>query len=83
LLDPDNADYLDTLCWVNYKLGKYDRARILLERAIETGIDEAEIYEHHGQVYRKLGNEPKAREMFEKAKSVKKLLISRSFFYFP
>ena len=67
LLEPDNGVYLDTLGWVNYKLGNYDRARILLEKAIETGIEEAEVYLHLGEVYRKLGNEPKAKEMFEKA----------------
>lgn len=72
LLDPDNGVYLDTLGWVNFKLGKYDRARLLLEKAVETGIDEAEIYRHLGQVYRKLGNEPKAREMLEKAGARKK-----------
>jgi len=69
LLEPDNGVYLDTLGWVNYKLGEYDRARILLEKAIETGIEEPEVYLHLGEAYRKLGDEPKAKEMFEKAKA--------------
>ncbi|HHE31878.1 MAG TPA: tetratricopeptide repeat protein [Chlorobaculum parvum] len=69
LLEPDNGVYLDTLGWVNFKLRKYDRARILLEKAIETGIEEPEVYLHLGEAYRKLGDEPKAKEMFEKAKA--------------
>ncbi|MBN1929487.1 MAG: tetratricopeptide repeat protein [Chlorobiaceae bacterium] len=70
MLEPDNGVYLDTLGWVNFKLGQYERARILLERAVGIGVDEAEVYRHLGEVYRKLGNEPKAREMLEKARAL-------------
>jgi tetratricopeptide (TPR) repeat protein len=72
MLDPDNSVYLDTLGWVHFKLGNYELARQLLEKALAIGLDEPEVYRHLGEAYRKLGNDPKAREMFEKAKSVNK-----------
>jgi tetratricopeptide (TPR) repeat protein len=72
MLEPDNGVYLDTLGWVHYKLGNYELTRQLLEKAIATGVDEAEVYRHLAEAYRKLGYEAKAREMLEKAKSVKK-----------
>jgi tetratricopeptide (TPR) repeat protein len=72
MLEPDSGVYLDTLGWVHYKLGNYDLARQILEKAVAAGLDEPDIYRHLGEVYRKLGDEPKAKEMFEKAKSVKK-----------
>lgn len=72
MLEPDNGVYLDTLGWVHYKLGNYELARQLLEKAIATGVDEPEVYRHLAEAYRKLGYEAKAREMLEKAKSVKK-----------
>jgi tetratricopeptide (TPR) repeat protein len=73
MLEPDNGVYLDTLGWVHYKLGNYELARQALEKAVATiGIDEAEVYRHLAEAYRKLGYEAKAKEMLEKAKSVKK-----------
>lgn len=72
LLEPENGVYLDTLGWVHFKLGNYELARQLLEKAVEKGIDEPEVYRHLGEAYRKLGYETKAREMLEKAKNVKK-----------
>lgn len=72
LLEPENGVYLDTLGWVHFKLGNYELARQFLEKALATGIDEAEVYRHLAEAYRKLGYEAKAREMLEKAKNVKK-----------
>jgi tetratricopeptide (TPR) repeat protein len=72
MLEPDNAVYLDTYGWVHYKLGNYELARQALEKAVATGIDEAEVYRHLGEAYRKLGLDDKAKEMLEKARNVKK-----------
>ena len=72
MLEPDNGVYLDTLGWVHYKLGNNELARQTLEKAVATGLEEADVYRHLGEVYRKLGYEVKAKEMLEKAKSVKK-----------
>ena len=72
MLEPENGVYLDTLGWVHYKLGNYELARQLLEKAISTGVNEADVYRHLAEVYQKLGYEAKAKEMLEKAKGVKK-----------
>jgi tetratricopeptide (TPR) repeat protein len=69
MLEPDNGVYLDTFGWVHFRLGNYELARQALERALAAGVDEAEIYQHLGQTYRKLGNEVKAMEMFGKART--------------
>ncbi len=71
LLEPDNGVFLDTLGWVHYRLGSYDDARDMLEKAVATGIGEEEIFMHLGKTYQKLGQADKAAEMFEKARSVK------------
>ncbi|NTU91230.1 MAG: tetratricopeptide repeat protein [Chlorobiaceae bacterium] len=72
MLDPENPVFLDTLGWVNYRLGNFTVARDLLEKAVSTGIEETEIFSHLGSVYEKLGDAVKAKEMFEKAKTVGK-----------
>jgi tetratricopeptide (TPR) repeat protein len=71
MLEPDNGVFLDTLGWVHYRLGSYDLARQMIEKAIATGVNEAEIFRHLGKVYEKLGNPEKAREMLEKSKASK------------
>jgi tetratricopeptide (TPR) repeat protein len=69
--EPANAGYLDTLGWVLFRMEEYEYARSILEKA--AGLDplEAEIAEHLGQVYEKLGNLEKAFEMKKKVKKLK------------
>ena len=66
-LDSENAAYLDTVGWVYYKLGDYDRARRFIKASIDTGEKSAEVMEHLGDVYEKLGDLDKAREWWKKA----------------
>jgi Tfp pilus assembly protein PilF len=54
---------------VHYKLGNYELARQILEKAVASGIDEPEVYRHLAETYRKLGKEAKAKEILEKAKA--------------
>lgn len=62
---------LDTLGWVQYRLGRYDDARVALEEA-SRGLDEdAVIFEHLGYVYSALGLRKEAIDAFERS-----LLIS-------
>jgi tetratricopeptide (TPR) repeat protein len=69
--EPANAGYLDTLGWVLFRMEEYEYARSILEKA--AGLDplEAEIAEHLGQVYEKLGNLEKAFEMKKKVRKLK------------
>jgi len=71
MFEPDNGVFLDTLGWVHYQLGEYELARQFIEKAIATGVDEPEIFQHLGMVYEKLGDPGKAREMFKKSKDGK------------
>lgn len=71
LLEPENGVFLDTLGWVHYRLGSYEAAREMLEKAIATGIREEEVYRHMGKTYEKLGEPDKAREMLDKANGMK------------
>lgn len=66
-LDPENAAYLDTVGWVYFKLGDYDRARRFIKASIDTGMASAEVLEHLGDVYEKLGNLDEAKKYWKQA----------------
>lgn len=60
--DPENSSYLDTIGWVYYKLGNYDKAKDFLYKAIEQDENNATLLNHLGDVYYRLGNTQKANE---------------------
>jgi tetratricopeptide (TPR) repeat protein len=70
-LQPKNPVYLDSLGWFHFKKGRYPEALKVLEEveaAIkEPNIEDAEIFDHIGQTYAKLGNRAKALDYFKKA----------------
>ncbi|MEI7825853.1 MAG: tetratricopeptide repeat protein [Chlorobiaceae bacterium] len=70
-MEPANAGYLDTLGWVLYMMGEYEKSRGILEKAMGLSPLESEIVEHLGKVYEKLGNLEKALEMKEKLRKLK------------
>ena len=61
--EPVNGGYLDTLGWVFFKMGEYEKAREILEKAIALNPEEAEIPEHLSKVYEKLGMMQKAIDL--------------------
>ena len=65
-MDPSNGAYLDTLGWIYYKKGDFDNAIRYLENA-SVIIDDAEILEHLGDVYFKIGNSEKALKNWKKS----------------
>ena len=67
ILDPGNGYYIDSRGWVYYQMGEYERAREDLERAASIAED-AVILEHLGDVYMKLNEPEKARQVYEKAR---------------
>ena len=70
-MDPDNAAYLDSMGWVQYRQGKYDQALESLNRAIENlPREDAVIFEHLGDVYLKLNRISRALEAWQKAKTL-------------
>jgi len=64
---PENAAYLDTVGWVYFKLGDYDRAERFIQAAIDTGAASAEVLEHRGDVEEQLGNMEEAQNWWRQA----------------
>jgi tetratricopeptide (TPR) repeat protein len=66
-LEPGNAAYLDTVGWIFYKQGNYEKAQQYIKQSIDTGDASAEVYEHLGDVYQALSDLESAREWWKKA----------------
>lgn len=69
-LEPQAPHIIDSLGWVLYRQGRYDEAVIQLEKAAREMGDRpetAEVYDHLGDVYDKLGRAENAREAWTKA----------------
>lgn len=63
-----NSDYiLDTMGWVYYQMGDYDRAERYLLRAVRRALRDAEIKEHLGDLYVARQEPAKARVYYEMA----------------
>jgi tetratricopeptide (TPR) repeat protein len=66
--EPNNASYLDSLGWVEFRRGKFDQALTDLLRAAKTGErDDPVVFEHIGETYLKLNRMPEALEAWQKA----------------
>lgn len=66
-LNPGNAAFLDTLGWVYYHMGEYEKAKEYIRASIETGEASADVMEHMGDVYDKLGESDRALYWWQKA----------------
>ncbi len=64
--EPDNSAYLDTLGWIEYRLGKYDEAIDLIKRSLEDTKDPV-VYDHLGDVYAANNDMENAKSAWEKA----------------
>ncbi|MEO9884516.1 MAG: tetratricopeptide repeat protein [Balneola sp.] len=68
-LEPENAAYFDTMGWIFYKLGEFEKAKRFIQASID--LDEtaasAEVLEHLGDVYDKLGNYERAKDFWKQA----------------
>lgn len=67
LADSEQAAHLDTLGWVQYRLGRYEEARLNLMRAHQLLPDNPVVAYHLGLVLDALGEENEAREALERA----------------
>ena len=54
-LDPTNYAYLDSLGWVYYRLGDYNKAEKHLQQALARGATDPTVHDHLGDVYEKNG----------------------------
>jgi len=65
--EPDNGAFLDSMGWVHFRLGKVTQARTELERAVELTGGDPEICEHLGDVYKQLGLNDLARQLYRRS----------------
>lgn len=64
---PDDGYFLDSLAWVYYKRGDYDKAVAIQLRAIANTPGDPVLHEHLGDMYWKQGEKKKGREHWQKA----------------
>ena len=66
--EPNNASYLDSLGWVEFRKGKFDLALSdLLRAAKAVDHDDPVVFEHLGDTYLKLNRVPEALHAWQKA----------------
>ena len=68
-LRPDDYFILDSMGWVQYRLGNYDEAVKFLKRAMEKSSD-TEVAAHLGEVLWTMGKQDAARDVWQKALKV-------------
>ena len=66
-LRKDDGFIVDSLGWVYYRLGEYDKAVVRLERAVELQPQDPVINDHLGDVYWKVGRRQEARFQWRRA----------------
>lgn len=70
-IEKENHTYLDTHAWVLFKLGAFEDAKKMIEKAIEFGGREsAVIVEHYGDILFRLGNKKAALEEWQNAAKI-------------
>lgn len=52
----------DTLAWVYYKLGEFDKAQDAIYKSLRLGTKDARLFYHAGMIYYKLGVQEKAKK---------------------
>ncbi len=78
LYNPGSPTYYDTYAWVLFKLGEFDEARRYIDMALQAEGDEisadggpmAEVLQHAGDIYSRLGLTDKAKEYWERARRI-------------
>src|SRR5438876_1302963 len=69
--EPNNASYLDSIGWVEFRKGQFDRALDDLLRAAKTAErEDPVVFEHIGDSYLKLNRTREALEAWQKALSL-------------
>jgi len=64
---PDDGYITDSLGWVYYKKGLFDKALKYLEKAVSIVPDDPIILEHLGDIYLKISNKKKALQFYKRS----------------
>ncbi len=68
---PGNSAYLDSLGWVEYRLGRLNEAERWLQRAVDLGgEDQGTVVAHLGEVLLELGRDDEAQRLLQHALDV-------------
>ena len=73
LYSPDSGYILDSLAWVYFRMGEYDKAWENIQKALNltgTQIDPS-MWEHYGDIAYALTKMPEARKGWEKSLQIK------------
>ncbi len=66
--EPENGTYLDTFGWIKYRQGDYKAALKMIKKAIRIeGETNADILDHLGDIYLKMGKRNKAVKVWKQA----------------
>ena len=65
--DSLNSSYLDTIGWVYFKLGNYEKAKEYIQKAIDAGGDSAVMHEHLGDIFYMLNEKNEAMKHWQKS----------------
>jgi len=68
--EPDNGAYLDTYAWVHFKMGNFEKAKEYLEKALASGLESSELFEHLYEVNLKMGFYNEASKYLQKALTI-------------
>ncbi len=68
---PNDGYITDSLGWVYYKKGEFDKALKYLKKAIEMVPDDPIMLEHMGDAYLKLDDKPNALKFYQKSLKIK------------
>ncbi|MEO0276286.1 MAG: tetratricopeptide repeat protein, partial [candidate division WOR-3 bacterium] len=66
-IEPNNGYYLDSMGWVYYQMGDFEKAKEYLYNAVKVLESDPVILEHYGDVLMKLGDVETAKEFYKKA----------------
>ncbi|WP_320171727.1 tetratricopeptide repeat protein [Maridesulfovibrio sp.] len=66
-LEPDNGYIIDSLAWVNYRMGNFEEAWKQINRAVSLRPKQAELWEHYGDIALSNGKKAEAVKGYKKA----------------
>jgi tetratricopeptide (TPR) repeat protein len=69
-LKPQNGYIRDSLGWVHYRMGEFDKASKEINEALKMEPEDPYIYEHLGDIYKKLGKKKEAKQAYQKAQEL-------------
>jgi len=64
-LSPENAAYLDTFGWIQFKIGNLEKALEFIKKSAELSGKNEVILEHLGDVYKAMNNETESIKLYK------------------